>query len=374
MPESNAILKAIEATHAASLDETLWPDALRRIAALFGAVGATLEDFGKQPFGLRYLRTAGLPPQAETDYLAHYQRHNPRAAYAFRNLSKPILCDYVLIDERAMDRDAYYTKYLKSLELRYFMSGQIMDTPQAQAIVSIQRTRRQGHVAQAEIELMRRLLPHLRQAYDVSLRLRHTGARATELEAALDWLADGAALVRRDGTVVAANSKFQELVRRGDGIGIRKGFLEFTSGAAAAQIGRATHDAAQIADSLAMVQPDFLLARGNDAPPYLVSVRPLARSGRRDGAVAFIFVRDPASKDRETISLLRSLYGLTEAEAAIAGALSAGLSRVAYARAHAVSLNTVYTHLRRIKEKTSSRRMPELIRKINDLKAPLRPK
>lgn len=43
----------------------------------------------------------------------------------------------------------------------------------------------------------------------------------------------------------------------------------------------------------------------------------------------------------------------------------------AYVRQHAVSLNTVYTHLRRIKEKTGCRHMIELIRRMNDLHLPL---
>ena len=43
-----------------------------------------------------------------------------------------------------------------------------------------------------------------------------------------------------------------------------------------------------------------------------------------------------------------------------------------YALTRSVSLNTVYTHLRRIKDKTRCRRMPELIRKLNDTVAPAR--
>ena len=42
------------------------------------------------------------------------------------------------------------------------------------------------------------------------------------------------------------------------------------------------------------------------------------------------------------------------------------------ARTRAVSLNTVYTHLRRIKEETGSKRMAELIHKLNDLQVPAR--
>jgi hypothetical protein len=64
--EVDDLLATIEAAHAAALDETLWPDALNALAGLFGAAGATLEEFGKQPLGLRYFRIAGLPPGSET--------------------------------------------------------------------------------------------------------------------------------------------------------------------------------------------------------------------------------------------------------------------------------------------------------------------
>ena len=40
--------------------------------------------------------------------------------------------------------------------------------------------------------------------------------------------------------------------------------------------------------------------------------------------------------------------------------------------ARALSLNTAYTHLRRIKEKTGCKHMAELIRWLNDLHVPLR--
>jgi len=43
-----------------------------------------------------------------------------------------------------------------------------------------------------------------------------------------------------------------------------------------------------------------------------------------------------------------------------------------YADGRALSLNTVYTHLRRLREKTGSNRMAELIYKLNELRLPLR--
>ena len=43
-----------------------------------------------------------------------------------------------------------------------------------------------------------------------------------------------------------------------------------------------------------------------------------------------------------------------------------------YARENALSVNTIYTHLRRIREKTGCSRLPELIHKLNELRLPLR--
>ena len=91
------------------------------------------------------------------------------------------------------------------------------------------------------------------------------------------------------------------------------------------------------------------------------------------GAVAIVFVHDPASRHAAAISILRAAFGLTEAEAHLAQALQAGTTPGAYARAHAVSVNTVYTHLRSMKDKTGCRRLPELISTLNDLRVPLRP-
>ena len=80
----------------------------------------------------------------------------------------------------------------------------------------------------------------------------------------------------------------------------------------------------------------------------------------------------PLRRNAGMIRVLREVYGLTGAEASVAEALQAGTSLGDYARERRVSLNTVYTHLRHIKDKTGCKRLAELIRKLNDLQAPLR--
>jgi DNA-binding CsgD family transcriptional regulator len=85
-----------------------------------------------------------------------------------------------------------------------------------------------------------------------------------------------------------------------------------------------------------------------------------------------LFVRDPLQRHRRPAQIFREALGLTEAEANLALALQEGMTVTDYARSRAVSANTAYTHLRRIKEKTGCKHMPELIRWLNDLRVPLR--
>jgi DNA-binding CsgD family transcriptional regulator len=377
MSEEENFHATVDAVYAASTAPELWHDALRSIARLFGGVATTMEVFNKRPMGLAEFRVAGLPPRAETAYLEHYAKHNPRADYALSHLGEAVLWDAKVIDERAMDRTPYYAKYLKSIGLRYFISGQIANNRDIQAVIAVQRSPRQGHVGRRHIALMRRLIPHVHRAFDVDMRLRAAAHDGQALEQTLDWLLDGVVLLSADGTVAYANDAIRIFAAANDGVRLSKTTIEFGTVEARARLQSALgvvvrpHDGQ--ADSRAV--SDFPIPRPSGAPPYLVSVRPLRAAGRMhgrsDNAVAAVFIRDPVATRPAEISALRQAYGLTEAEADLARAVQAGISPPSYAQARAVSLNTIYTHLRRIKEKTGTKRTAELMLKLNGVRIPL---
>jgi DNA-binding CsgD family transcriptional regulator len=85
-----------------------------------------------------------------------------------------------------------------------------------------------------------------------------------------------------------------------------------------------------------------------------------------------VWTPDPIKRATYDPSLMREIFGFTGAEANLAAGLQVGLSLGDYARQHALSLNTIYAHLRRIKDKTGCRKVPELIRRLNDLTLPSR--
>ena len=370
------LLATIEAVHVAGLDAERWPQALAAITQTIGGVGATLEVIDRRTFTHREFRSYGIAPAHQLQYVEQYAAISPRIRHALRQERGKIIWDYLAVDEQAMNGSPFYMEFLASQDLRYAIAG-ILDTPKEEfGVVGIQRSRRQGHVERSEIALMERLFPHIQQAFDVARRLKGAGEAGHSLEHVLDWLADGVALVRADGKVVHCNAAFAAIARRADGIGIRRGFIDIAAAESRARFEAAIGDASRLrsGDPLRVAADDFAVPRRSGATPYLVALRPLTeKSARVDDAhaVAILFVHDPLARGA-ALRLFRDVFGFTESEAHLAQALQGGVPIADYARTRAVSVNTVYTHLRRIKEKTGSKRMAELIHKLNELQVPVR--
>jgi DNA-binding CsgD family transcriptional regulator/PAS domain-containing protein len=379
MPDLDLLLRTIEAAYAAGLDEALWPRFLSVATQLCGGAGATLEVFDKTTQSHLAFHAVGVPAKMEKSYLDYWAARSPRVQHGQRLKAGEVDCDYQFLDERGMDRDAFYSELLPLTDFRYFVSGTLANSNAAYSVFAIQRSRKQGHVGNAEIANMRLLIPHVRLALDVAKRLKQAGRATDALEHALDWLHDGAALVRGDGHIIHANASFAQIAARDDGIKIVRGSLAFRSSHAQtrftgilAKIGRL--QAGQAGTSATM---DFLAPRASDQPSYVVAVRPLpaqVRSARERESIAIVFVRDPVARHAAAPDFLRDLFGFTPAEAALAQALQAGVSPAQYARDHGLSPNTVYTHLRRVKDKTGWNRTAELIRRLNEIRVPSRPR
>jgi DNA-binding CsgD family transcriptional regulator/PAS domain-containing protein len=368
MAADDRLTRTVEAIYAAGAEGGRWTDALAMVADYFGAAGATLEIFDRTTWGVVEFHQARLPEGSEVAYLEHYAADNPRIAYAVRHMSEATLCDYKLIDEQAMDRDGYYMKYLKPSGLRYFLSTQILDG--AGGIVTIQRTRRQGHVDGKQVAMMERLAPHLRRSYEMATRLKAARATAGELEQTIDLLADGVVLLDRSGRIIRANAAFDTIAARNDGIRVAEGEVALTDRTARDRLGSALSDALSGDIARSGAAADFSTPRPGGLPDYLVSVRPLASREKDGKAAAIIFIRDPLAEGDRHLRQLREIFELTDAEAHLALALTEGLSPGSYARARGVSPHTVYSHLRRIKDKTGATHMPGLIHRLSSAGAP----
>jgi DNA-binding CsgD family transcriptional regulator len=158
------------------------------------------------------------------------------------------------------------------------------------------------------------------------------------------------------------------------GICLRRRNEPDAAGEARARFAAAAAAIARLRSSDPQTSTDFVAARSSGKAPYVVSVRPLleSESAGAQRKAAVVFIHDPRGHNAAAAATLRDIFGFTEAEASLAQALQAGVPLGEYANSRQLSLHTVYTHLRRIKEKTGCHRMTELIRKFDNLQVPLR--
>jgi DNA-binding CsgD family transcriptional regulator len=377
MPKGDDLLATIEAVHAAGLDASQWPKALAAVAASLGGSAAMFEVFDKRAGCHREWYGSGVPPAAEIAYFEHYVADNPRWLFMPRQRAGDVSWDYQFIDERGMNEAPFYAELLAQMDLRYFLSGVLVATPDDYACISVQRGSRLGHVQSDEIGLMERLLPHVQQAFDVARRLNGASEASKSFERAFDWIADGVAFVSAAGAVVYSNEALQAIVRRNDIVRLRKGAIEFLAVDARSRFDKALDAVRRLraGEAPMLTLTDFPVRRAADAPPYLVSVRPLARPSREGQsaarAEAIVFIRDPLKRGSAAGQMLREIFGLTEAEAGVALALHSGIPLEQYARTNKISLNTVYTHLRRVREKTGCHSIADLVRKLDEFRIPL---
>jgi DNA-binding CsgD family transcriptional regulator len=75
-----------------------------------------------------------------------------------------------------------------------------------------------------------------------------------------------------------------------------------------------------------------------------------------------LFISDPDDTHEPNRTLLQTTFGLTEAEARVAGALTAGRSVEEISAEFEITPDTVRTHLKRIFTKTDTCRQGDLIR------------
>ena len=379
MAERDQLLQTVEAIHDAGLEPKHWPDALAAIMRSVGGIAATLEVFDRRTATLTEFHAFDIPSRNEIAYSDYYFARNPRVPLLINGTPGGIITDYMVLDEKGMGGNEFYADFLGQTGFRYFVGGTMSVSDRESVLFSVQRATGQGHVDSPEVTRMRQLLPHVRQAFEVTRRLRQAGEREESLTAAFDRLADGIALVGRDGRILHANEAFESIARQDDGIAIgRQRLLEFSCQAARRKFDKAIAAACRVRHG--EIRPthsmEFPIHRSSKSPPYVVSVAPVFGRGhkamRDQHAQAIVFVRDPLRQNRSGIKLLRAVFGLTEAEAHVAQALQAAVPLADYASAQGVSINTVYTHLRQIKQKTGCSRQGELIRRLNDILMPLR--
>ena len=368
MPTTEQLSGTLEKIYAAAADPTLWEEALRAIENFTGSTGAVLDLVPKESATLPRTFAGSFTREDCSTYALNYMARCPRIAFGLANPEVRIHYDELVLSESEMDRDPVYEWFGKH-GLRYYVAGWVGDGQLFRAYLSLQRSRRQGHVQPDEVAQFALLQRHVEQALSLALRLGTLEQQCRFGLRLLDALPHAIFALDCSGRIVFTNARADQMVQRGDGLITDNGRLTCRLAGQQPLLDRLIA-AASIGDSGAVRGGWVRLHRASGRRPYLALVSQLVAG--EDLIDEFrpkllVIVSDPDRAAVRDEQALRDLYGLTDAEARVAAELAGGHSIQSAASALHLSPETLRSHLKHIFRKLGVSRQQDLVRILTEI-------
>ena len=363
----------------AAVQPELWPEFLQSLAKAVEADAMTLLASSSEGGELREITfDVGTDPKAAEDYQRYFQAIDPWAAAGALELPVGhVAPSESIVSERDLVRTEFYHDYYKRNGWHHGFGAKLLHEEDLVATVTGHRGKRSGPFEDDAMQVLTRLVPHLRRALRMRQEVEGLRLERDAGSELLERVSVGTLLVDERGRVVRANGIAERILSAGDGLTARAEGLEAGTPHETAALRRMIGSAAATSKHLARVHGrdgeadrsaggPLRLARPSGAAAYLLEVSPLHREagwGGR-GALAVVLVSDGSKGRAPNEAALRSFYGLTPAEAELTALLSHGLSLDEAAERRDVSRNTARGQLKRIFAKTATNRQAELVRMV----------
>ena len=218
----------------------------------------------------------------------------------------------------------------------------------------------------SQLDMIARVIPHLRQYVLVRTALADARALGTSVAGLLDNTRAGVIQLDRRGRIVEANARAAELLRRRDGLSDQGGALYAAT----------PEDNDRLQSLLARALPRFrgqgasgsmVVRRSSLLPRFALHVTPVANRERDDRSrlvAALVLIVDPVERARIDPGLVEAVLGLSPAETEIAVLLAKGRTLRQIAATTGRGYSTVRTHLKHIFAKLGVSRQFEVARLV----------
>ncbi len=367
------MLDVIEHIYEAATD----PNGLDALASLLARTFETdsaLVIFDRMPqAGIPLPETVALPSAtanfdsaARWAHAQHYHDLNIWLTEGLKNPLPAIVVCHELVDETTLMRHEWYdfcrqTGMFHCLGTAFEVGGDLMGE------IGIHRRRHEKPFTDDDKTTMAQLLPHLQRALSLQDRL---GTLERERALTLDianGLAVGVVIVDRRCRVVFSNRVAEAMLRTGDPLVIAGGRLTLRNAGQGALLARLVDRAAETSAGVGTSAGGVMNANRSSAGPLPLMISPLRSTamdyGPRIPAAAVLFA-DPNDGATAPNGVLAAMFGLTQAEAALLGAIAGGDTLADYANRHGIAIGTARTHWKRVLQKSGYHRQVDLVRAI----------
>jgi DNA-binding CsgD family transcriptional regulator len=294
---------------------------------------------------------------------------NPRVKEA---ITAPVLrsCHHLqLSSDDELRRNFAYADFCRRWDAAFGSQTTVIRDNNMMVTVATLRNRRQGVPATEDRLAFETLAPHVLAAVRLQINLEGQGAHL--IAGAFEAVRTAAFICDSFGLVKSLTPAAEAAVQRGP-LRLKAGKLSASHPQDAAALEAAIREAVIGAASPHASPRRALVVRAPDAPE-LFEVVEVAALPRKAFALGFepravVTLRGRPSDDAELSWLLRTAFGLTRAEAAVAAQLAGGRAREEIAAARGVSLGTVRMQIKRVFAKMNLHREAELFALIGRLR------
>ena len=361
------LLALIDLAYDAATRPDAWPALLEGLAKAVSCdvAGLNVQDLAGGPASVQH--QIGADPQFTSRYETYFAPRNiflvarPDLTFsgAIRN------GEAIVPDPQAM-RTEYFNDFLRPLGILHAIGMVPFRTGRMASLLSLMRRIGAPSFADGDFSLLERFMPHLQRAISIHRRLEAVDLARTAAADALDRMTFGIIILDRDGKPVFVNRQSESVLAQGDGLLLRRDGLSASRPADAAVLRRLVADACGTGGGRGLL-PGGALHVARRPPRRALSVlvaplRPRSFALADESPAAVVFVGDPERSVEGMGDVLRRLYGLTPAEAAVTALLLEGLRTDQLADRLGITLFTARTHVKRVLSKVDARSQAELVR------------
>lgn len=339
----------------------------------------------------------GFDPAWQAAYAEHFHQHDPLFASimaAQQRHGEWAGTTASLMQESALRRSYFWNEFFRHQAVPKWSWAAIALRQSAGGLeggLGLQRTAGRAPIGRSEVALLKMLSPHLRRALDTYRATATLRDHCAELRNGLEALEGAVISLGADGRVLRSTPAAEAILARQDGLRLECGCLRAMVPAERDRLQSLIAAAASVwsqAPASASARPvssrcapevgsnpvwtpapagGVLISRRQPLRPLQVTVAPVRFGGpvRMDClAAALVFISDPEAAPQSRQRALRSLFGLTPAEARITGLLAGGNELGAIAAQLHITQGTARFHLKAIFRKTGTSRQSELVRLV----------
>ncbi len=357
----------VDRIYAAALDASLWPSVLEALADEIGAHQACLTRLSQKD-GQGEGIEARIDPRSVAAFHDYYWTKNVFTVVddldAWRRGWRPTVVatgDCVPLDDYY--RSEYFNDFMRPQDAGATLHVRLDLSDDTSSAIAFGRSIRKGDFANDAFETASRLQPHLIRAYRMGRTLAGGFGVSQDLARTLDISDRATLIVDHQGAIQHANPAAERLLRGANGLCVMNGRLAALQSEATQRLGElvaaaTTQDGTRSGGSFSLHRPD-------GRPSLALRISPLARETIAiftRPRMALVCVTDLELEMRSPLDDLKDLFGVTAAEARLAGAVFEGLTLPEAAERFGVSINTVRFQLARVFDKTGVTRQAELVK------------